>query len=124
MTQTSVLYYKTNDAQEGVISMLLEDMADQQLKEAVLAYTLLFMYGFDDNKHASTVVEGGKGATEAELDKECEDFLEEHFGLKLDFAIEDALVRLLEWGLVTSRHTGKRVEYIAVPLQVTTTLSC
>lgn len=38
----NILYDKTDDAQEGVVSMLLEDMADQQLKEAVLTYGLLY----------------------------------------------------------------------------------
>ncbi|KAJ9527120.1 hypothetical protein QJQ45_025168 [Haematococcus lacustris] len=81
-TMTNLLYDKTTDAQEGVVSMLLlchdipaveasqcagtlkpaalkphppltpvgaayeqEDMAEQQLKEAVLAYTLLVRHG-------------------------------------------------------------------------------
>jgi hypothetical protein len=34
------------------------------------------------------------------LDELCEDFLEEHFDLRIDFAVEDALPRLIKWGLV------------------------
>lgn len=88
---TGILYEKTCDSQEGVVSMLMEGMAEQQLKEAVLCYSILYLMGDLDG-----------GATEEELDVKCEDFLEENFGLKIDFAVEDALPRLLGWGLVTS----------------------
>ena len=66
---TGILYEKTCDSQEGVVSMLMEGMADQQLKEAVLCYSILYLMGD---------LEGG--ATEEELDVKCEDFLEENFG--------------------------------------------
>ncbi|GAX75535.1 hypothetical protein CEUSTIGMA_g2978.t1 [Chlamydomonas eustigma] len=112
---TNVLYNKTNDAQEGVISMLLEDMADQRLKEAVLAYANLYLFG---SESGTTIQLGGKGATLSELDVECENFLEEHFGVKLDFALEDTLPILLEWGLVRQRHNRlKGTEYVACSLE-------
>jgi len=38
-----------------------------------------------------------------ELDGLCEDFLEDRFALKIDFAMEDSLPRLLATGLVTQR---------------------
>lgn len=102
---TNILYDKTDDAQEGVLSMLLEDMAEQQLKEAVIAYIILFMAGDEG------------GASMQELDKRCEDFLEEHFGLKLDFAVEDTLPRLLEWKLVTKSEMNNQVVYNAAPVE-------
>jgi hypothetical protein len=87
--------------------MLLEDMADQQLKEAVLCYSILYLIGD---------LEGG--ATEEELDVKCEDWLEENFGIKLDFAVEDALPRLLEWGLVTSSQDKSRgLIYNSIPFK-------
>lgn len=81
MLQTNMLYARTNDAQEGVVSMLIEDMAEQQLKEAVLAFTILYMAG---NQDRGAREDGDvSGLSEGELDKRCEDFLLEHFGLKV-----------------------------------------
>lgn len=45
-------------------------MAEQQLKEAVIAYTLLYMNIEDE-------------LSQEQLDGLCERFLEEHFGLKV-----------------------------------------
>lgn len=61
--------------------MLLEDMADQQLKEIVIAYTMLFMAGADEG--GGSLHDRDAGLTEAQLDRRCEDFLVEHFGLKV-----------------------------------------
>lgn len=97
-------YDKTDDAQEGVVSMLLEDMAEQQLKETVIAYILLHLGGEDG------------GLKLDELDRRCEDWLEEHFSLKVDFAVEDALPRLLEWRLLTQQRRNGEVIYNAVPV--------
>ncbi|GLC33366.1 hypothetical protein PLESTM_000053600 [Pleodorina starrii] len=89
----NILYDKTDDAQEGVVSMLLEDMADQQLKEAILTYGLLY------SREAEM--------TEAMIDLDCERFLVKHFDLSVDFAVEDALPRLEQWGLVRRlQHKG------------------
>ncbi|KAF5841901.1 hypothetical protein DUNSADRAFT_10338 [Dunaliella salina] len=84
----NILYDKMLDAQEGVLSMLLEDMAEQQLKEAVIAYMLLLS--------AQTSM------TEEDLDIRCENFLEHTYAnnCKIDFAVEDTLPQLVEWGLV------------------------
>ncbi|KAG2484978.1 hypothetical protein HYH03_016273 [Edaphochlamys debaryana] len=82
----NILYDKTNDAQEGVLSMLLDDMGEQQLKEAILTYGLLF------NREAEM--------TESMIDSDCERFLTRNFDIPVDFAVEDALPRLEAWGLV------------------------
>ena len=39
------LYEQTMDAQEGVVYFLLEEMAQQRIKENLLAYTLLLSRG-------------------------------------------------------------------------------
>ncbi|GIL61971.1 hypothetical protein Vafri_16221 [Volvox africanus] len=88
----NILYDKTDDAQEGVVSMLLEDMADQQLKEAILTYGLLY------SREAEM--------TETMIDMDCERFLLKNFDLSIDFAVEDALPRLEFWGMV-NRVTTK-----------------
>lgn len=96
----NILYEKTDDAQEGVVSMLLEDMAEQQLKEAVLAYGMLL------TKEAEM--------TQELLDENCETFLAKNFNLKVDFAVEDALPRLIEWGLVRPHKSAKKFEAVHV----------
>mmetsp|Transcript_25578 Transcript_25578/g.55720 ORF Transcript_25578/g.55720 Transcript_25578/m.55720 type:complete len:707 (+) Transcript_25578:147-2267(+) len=100
----NILYDKTSDSQEGVVSMMLEDMAEQQLKEAVIAYSLLYM-NRDDM------------FTQEQLDEACEDFLEVNFALKLDFAIEDTLPRLVQWGVVLENKShvfGTRYQAVSV----------
>ena len=39
------LYEQTMDAQEGVVYFLLEEMAQQRIKENLLAYALLLIRG-------------------------------------------------------------------------------
>ena len=62
--------------------MLLEDMADQQLKEIVIAYAMLFLAGADEG--GGSLHDRDAGLTEAQLDRRCEDFMVEHFGLKVN----------------------------------------
>ena len=73
-----MVYDKTNDSQEGAISMLIEGMEEQQLKEAVMAYTMLYLSGGPSGGDDSAA-----GITEGQLDRMCEDFLLQHFGLKV-----------------------------------------
>jgi hypothetical protein len=80
------LYDKTMDAQEGVVHATLDDMAQQHVKQVLLAYVLLLLQG--------------DAMSRAELDQRCEVWLENTFGLKLDFAIEDSLPVLMEDGLI------------------------
>lgn len=42
---TQQLYDQTMDAQEGVVYFLLEEMAQQRIKEHLLAYALLLING-------------------------------------------------------------------------------
>lgn len=42
---TETLYEQTMDAQDGVIYFLLDQMADQHVKELLLAYFLLLQLG-------------------------------------------------------------------------------
>ncbi|KAJ9526551.1 hypothetical protein QJQ45_017685 [Haematococcus lacustris] len=181
-TMTNLLYDKTTDAQEGVVSMLLqlrrvsavlrplqpaalkphppltpvgaayeqEDMAEQQLKEAVLAYTLLpddpmlpgdlpsldkpakqpaeasggslqsyQQLSMSAQHHSPTCMFSqlmhGEEVSQEELDQLCEAFLEEHFGLRIDFAVEDALPKLVKWGLV--KENPKTASFSAVPIE-------
>jgi hypothetical protein len=44
----------------------------------------------------------GRPMTKAELDERCEKYLEDRFGEKIDFAIENTLPSLLQDGLIVS----------------------
>jgi hypothetical protein len=45
------LYEQTMDAQEGVVYFLLEEMAQQRIKENLLAYALLLLRGETPMQH-------------------------------------------------------------------------
>ena len=131
---TMQLYEQTMDAQEGVVYFLLEEMAQQRIKENLLAYTLLLSRGlppFRLSRQAPAIIHchsvamsavllwrsmglrmgsqaacAGAGAplTQRQLDDACEAHLQQRFGEKLDFAVENSLPFLLHDGLV--KETG------------------
>ena len=76
---TNSLYHKSLDNDMGVIFYLMDSLEEQELKETVLGYYILWR-------------EGDK--TQAELDARCEELLYEQFGLQTDFEISDALAKL------------------------------
>lgn len=107
--KTDCMYYYQSDMLTGnrsrtknldamwIVIILQEDMSDQLVKEAVLAYTMLFL-NID------------RQLSQEELDDLCEKFLETQFGLKLDFAVEDAIPLLLQWGMVQVRDMQLNVQ--------------
>eukprot|EP00891_Asterochloris_glomerata_P004101 jgi/Astpho2/4101/Aster-01245 len=99
---TRRLYEKTLNAQEAVIADLLDEMAEQRLKEELLAYVLLLMHGDQ--------------ITMTNLDHRCEVWLSKTFGLYLDFAIESTLPTLVEEGLIQEQKSGNEVLLQAQPL--------
>lgn len=50
---TQQLYEQTMDTQEGVVYLLLEEMAQQRIKEYLLAYALLLLKGARHQPHAN-----------------------------------------------------------------------
>ena len=131
---TMQLYEQTMDAQEGVVYFLLEEMAQQRIKENLLAYTLLLSRGLPPFRLSpqapatthclnvamsvvlpvrnmvlrmgSQAVCAGAGAplTQRQLDDACEAHLQQRFGEKLDFAVENSLPFIIHDGLV--KETG------------------
>ncbi|KAK9827868.1 hypothetical protein WJX74_006810 [Apatococcus lobatus] len=92
-SMTERLYEKTQDAQVGVLYRILNQMAEQHIKQHVMAYFILLI--------------GGQGFTEQELDQKCEMYLERHFRCKLDFALENTLPSLMKDGLIRRDHQGR-----------------
>lgn len=97
---TSSLYDKMQDSQEGVISVITEELSDQQLKQMLLAYMVLIMKG--------------RPMLEQDLDDACEDFLLKEFEHPIDYDLDAALPRLQTWGLIKKNHQGK-LEALPMP---------
>lgn len=89
---TQGLYEKAADSQEGVLNSVLSQMADQHTKEVILAYAVLLLRG--------------EPVTQQGLDTRCELWLDQVFGLKLDFAIENSLPVCLEDGVIERDAQG------------------
>jgi len=82
---TDALYSKSRDNGLGVVLFLVDCMEEQEWKEVLLGWVLLDR-------------DGGCGGRE--LDRRCERWLKERFGVETDFEISDALAKLLQLELV------------------------
>lgn len=94
------LQAKSANSQVGMLMHLMESMEDQECKEMILSYCVLSG--------------NGKSMTLKEIDTACESLLYTRFGLKVDFDVEGAMVKLLREGLVEQRAG---VLYTATPLR-------
>lgn len=81
------VYFRNLANNAGVIDLLAGAGAEQDVKEALLAYAVLR--------------KAERPMTHAEIDAAAEAFLREKFGLAVNFEIHDALGKLVRLGLVT-----------------------
>jgi hypothetical protein len=88
LSVTRSLYFQNLDNNAGVMFRLLDDAEEQEFREAILAYFLLW-------KHA-----GHQGWTIEQLDLAAEDFLMKACAVQVDFEIADALHKLVSMKLV------------------------
>jgi hypothetical protein len=91
------VYFRNLANNTGVIDLLVGAGAEQDAKEAFLAYWALRR--------------AGRLMTKIEVDQAAEAFLRERFGLDIDFEIHDALGKLERMGLVT--HEGDNYSAVA-----------
>lgn len=84
---TRNLYYQNLDNNAGVFYRLLDDAKEQELREILLAYFVLW----------KLAPEGG--FTAEELDQEVERLIQEWLHLDIDFDVLDALDKLVRFGL-------------------------
>ena len=89
---TRHLYFQNLDNNSGVIYHLLAEAEEQEFREIVLAYWLLWRGGLS-------------GATSRQLDIAAEAWLDERCGLTIDFEVGDALAKLQRLGLAHSTPT-------------------
>jgi len=80
------VYFRNLANNAGAIDLLAGAGAEQDVKEALLAYFVLH--------------QAGRRLTHAEIDAGAEAFLRERFGLSVNFEIHDALSKLERFGLV------------------------
>ncbi|HEX5105868.1 MAG TPA: DUF3754 domain-containing protein, partial [Pirellulaceae bacterium] len=92
LSLTRHLYFQNLDNNSGVIYHLLNEAEEQEFREMVLAYWLLWR---------------GRqsGATTEQLDTAAETWLRERCSLEVDFEISDALAKLQRLGLAQSTLT-------------------
>jgi hypothetical protein len=82
------LYFQNLDNNAGVLNRLLDEAEEQECREAILAYFLLW--------HEA----GSAGWTLEEIDRRAEQLLLQSTGQKCDFEVGDALEKLHRLGLV------------------------
>ncbi len=97
---TDNLYFKNLDNNAGVFHHLIDCAEEEECKEVILAYLFLVM--------------SNAPLTERVLDAKIEQWFATQFDFQIDFEIEDALHKLLRFGIVTFNND----KYQAVPLAV------
>jgi hypothetical protein len=94
LSLTRSLYFQNLDNNAGVLYHLVNEAEEQEFRELVLAWWLLWRGGL-------------QGAKAAELDAAAEEWLRERCGLAVDFEIADALSKLQRLGLAAKSPTGR-----------------
>jgi len=104
LSLTRSLYFQNLDNNSGVFFRLLDEAEEQEFREAVLAWWLLWRQraGGDDG-----------GMTSRQIDRAAEKFLRERCNLKVDFEIDDALDKLRRHNLIEALP-GEKWRAIAI----------
>lgn len=89
---TQSMYDKQLDSGKGTLLHLCDDVIQQEVKEVIISYYIL--------------MENGK-ATIEDLDLQCEELIQEEFGLQCNFEVIDALQKLERLGIVTRDSIGR-----------------
>jgi hypothetical protein len=94
LSLTRSLYFQNLDNNAGVLYHLLAEAEEQEFREVVLAWWLLWRGGM-------------QGARAADLDTAAEDWLLARFGLVVDFEVGDALTKLDRLNLARQSTSGR-----------------
>ncbi|MDU0353563.1 TMEM143 family protein [Paraglaciecola aquimarina] len=87
---TDNLYFKNLDNNSGVFHHLIDSAEEEECKESILAYYFLLANQTPMSRD--------------ELDNSIEVWFNDKFDVQLDFEIEDALAKLVRFGLVTENE--------------------
>jgi len=99
---TQNLYFKNLDNNIGVLFRVLDEAEEQEFREAILAYFMLW-------RHAPS-----EGWTMTELDDVAENYLQTGFGIDADFEVDDAVDKLVRFRMVESDQNER---FRAVPIE-------
>lgn len=91
LRMTKNLYYQSLDSNAGVVMRLLDEAEEQESRECILGYYCLLRYAPPG------------GWSEKQLDDYVEMFLNQHYGLTVDFEVKDCLAKLRGFELVVER---------------------
>jgi hypothetical protein len=94
LSLTRQLYYQNLDNNAGVIYHILAEAEDQEVRELILAWWLLWRGGLS-------------GATAPQIDAAAERWLSDRFRVRADFEIEDALAKLHRLRLAFASPSGR-----------------
>src|SRR5262249_14150861 len=100
-----VLYFQNLDTNAGVLLRIIDEAEEQECREAILAYYLLWRRA------------GEQGWTSRELAEAAEDCLDQQCGLKVDFEIGDAIAKLERLHLLEKSGDRYRVRPVAEALE-------
>jgi len=87
------LYFHSMADNRGVMTLLADRAADEDIKEEMLLYTAIANHRF-------------KASDLETIDRGIEDYLSQTFGINVDFDVSDALDRLKKEGIVTVLEDG------------------
>jgi hypothetical protein len=87
------LYFHAMADNRGVMTLLADRAAEEDIKEEMLLYSVL-------------AKERVNVADIAQVDEAIEQYLKDTFGIDVDFDVEDALGRLKQEGVVAERPDG------------------
>ena len=87
------MYFKGLANNSSVLSVVVDMAEEQEVKEAILAYTVLVM------NQPNTF-------TEDSLDQYIESWLMNSFGVDIDFEVDDALAKLDRMRLLSTNESG------------------
>lgn len=92
---TQNLYYQKLDGDLGAMLRLIDEAEDQEFREALTAWFLLWRLA----PHDGWMLE--------ELDRSAEQFLQAELKRDVDFDVEDALDKMIRWGIVDVQSDGR-----------------
>lgn len=98
---TDSIYFRNENNNAGVFDALIGAAEEQEWKEAVLAYHFL----------------RAEPSTKEVLDRRIEAWLREHFGIDVDFEVDDGLAKLRRYGLLAEGEGRLSVVPVAEALQ-------
>jgi Protein of unknown function (DUF3754) len=101
-----VLYFQNLDTNAGVLLRIIDEAEEQECREAILAYYLLWRRA------------GEPGWTSRELEDAAEDCLDQQCGLKVAFEIGDAIAKLERLRLVEKTGECYRARPVTQALEV------